>query len=586
MAVRSTFSGAAALALIVCAAPMQAAAQVSPPVGVESVSLGEDAFSVGILKRSQGALKPNLWRGADPERVAFLLDALPGRPAMPAFGDLTRRVLLSPGQSPQGATRALSGAKLMALVRAGYGADAETIASLANTASGEPETAKARAFQNLLMGDEAGACARGENLASGRGAPFWLKMRLYCYVASQEQSAAYLTLGLLNDQSALDDTESAFFNALIAGTAPKTPPKPRNALEYAMAKRLGVEMTWDYLSDADMGVIATAAHDENTPIKTRILAGEAAVFAGAMTPDDLGKILRYQSFSVEQVSKALDTLKAKPNDPMTDSLVFEAASEMAAPEFIAQRTELMATLLRSADTFPRVYALSLTFAPLIKQIDAVRGTNGAAEPFALALMAAGEMTSASAWIATLLPGDQPASGALNEDGLLDMPQQDLGPSDAVAGLNLLNLLSLVDPQGAQALATFSGLQVSSEDPAARVRLPQESAPGGEDGKPAARDLGEITRVVDAALDAAADGSAGQAALSALAASAPDAPAEAADLRSVVTLQALRLAGLEDSIRRLAFETTWAANAPGAMAPAFEKEPGEEGVVPRRKPARR
>jgi hypothetical protein len=108
----------AALCAVFAAAP--AFAQTAPLAPVEQSSIAQDAFSIGVLDRESGALGDDLWRGADGASLAALLDLAPTRPASPSLGAALRRVLLSPGDPPQGATPALGGAKLKALVRSGF----------------------------------------------------------------------------------------------------------------------------------------------------------------------------------------------------------------------------------------------------------------------------------------------------------------------------------------------------------------------------------------------------------------------------------------------------------------------------------
>ena len=465
-----------------------------------------------------------------------------------------RRTLLSPGAGPQTADTALSGAKLVALFRAGFAEEATSLAQLAGVASGDPHGGQVHVMGDLLRGDDTSACRRGADLVRGRETTFWLKLRAYCYVAAGEPAAGELTLGLLRDQGVLSDTEDALLTALVAGVAPKTPPSPRTVLEYAAARRLGLPLTAGFLAEADLAVIEAAAADKSAELETRIWAAETAVAAGAMSVRDLAGLFQDFDFSLDAIAQAAATVRENPGALANDALAFQAAYEMRAPEFLPRKTRLIADALRAADGFERSYALSRLYAPLIKTIDPTRNDLYAAPVFARALLAAGETTAAAGWIATLMPSDDPVTSGY--------------PADALAGLELLDQLSLLDPLGAAGLAAAAGVQ----PPAAASRL---SLPAGAGGAANAQaEMDRVSRIVESAFDAAIGKKEGQAALAALAAAGATSP-ETAALRAVIVTQSLKLAGFEGELGRLSFEAAW-AEAMGA---------GEESFAPRIKPAR-
>ncbi|MFQ5563211.1 MAG: hypothetical protein ACE5FO_06550 [Parvularculaceae bacterium] len=555
----------AALSAAVAALAGMAGAQVALPDPVESTPLATDVFSTGMLQRSQGALPPTLWTGSDADTLAFLLDNAPARPAQPSLGRALRRILLSPGPGPEGAPATLGGKKLLALARAGFGEEARTIASLSNADRNGPWVARALALADLLHGETSAACRRGANLSAGRDEIFWVKLRVFCYAQAGERDAADLTLAILRDRGALDETDAALLAAATTGMAPKSSPLPRNALHFAIYKSLGAPLTPALLSEADAGVLKAVASDAAFDIATRIAAAEQASAAGAMDGAALAALFQSFTLDVADVGRAADIAAARPGDPLTDALLYQAISEMNAPEFLRDKAIRIAQALGVADSFARAYALAILYADEVNALEGALLSSDEAGRFALARMAVGDGAGAGRWLFAMKDAED--LGAMAE-------------ADAMAFIELVNLLAVLDPASAAIVADSAGVMIA-ETPAGGL-APSVAAP---------EDDPALAGVVEAAFDAALDGETGQAALAALAASPPQAAGDGG-VRDVVVMQSLRAAGLEDVRRRLAFELAWAARAPTQTpppaAPAPEAAAAEEegGLMPRLKPPRK
>lgn len=542
-----------------------AAAQVSLPGPVESTPLATDIFSTGTLEPKDRALESTLWTGADADTLAFLLDHAPARPALPSLGATLRRVLLSPGPGPKDAPASLGGRKLLALARAGFGEEARTVASLSNASRNEPLTAQALAVADLLAGDADSACHRGAGLSDGRDEIFWVKLRVFCYAQSGERDAADLTLAILRDRGVLDKTDTALLTAVTTGVAPKIPPAPENALHFAIYKRLGAPLTPALLSRAESGVLKSIARDGAVDTATRIAAAEQATAAGVMDATELAALFQSFGLDLADVGRAADIAAARPGDPMTDALLYQAISEMNAPEFLRDKASRIALALGLADSFERAYALSLLYADDVNALEGALLTAGEAGRFAMARMAVGDGAGAGRWLFAMK----------DAEGLSAMSE-----TDAMAFIDLTNLLAVLDPPSAAVVADAGGVSIAQPPAGGGADF---AAGPGEDGT-------ALARVVDAAFDAALNAKKGQAALAALAASAT-ATAEDADVRDVVIMQSLRAAGLEDARRRLAFELAWSARAPEPVSSAASEEEDapitqEGGLTPRLKPPRK
>lgn len=545
-----------------------ALAQVAPPTPVEETTLARDAFATGTLTRATGALEGDLWRGADARRLRALLAAAPARPSGPAMGEVLRRTLLSPGTSPEGAGPALGGAKLLALVRAGFIEEARTIASLSSAPRNDPAVSEALATADLLAGATGEACRRNANLASGRDDLFWVKLRVLCYAAVGERDAADLTLTLLREQGSLGETDEILLGALASGVAPKTPPAPEAALHLAALRHLDIAPAAALLDLAEAGVLKAIAGDDSFDTATRIIAAQRAASMGALDAAALKATFAGVEIDSETLGRAGAIAAERPGDPATDVALYQSVQQMTAPEFLRDKAARIASALAVADSFPRFYAASLLYADEIRSLEGALLSPGEASRFALARMAAGDGGGASRWLFTMLG----AGGltALDEELGMEM-------------IELTSLLSVLDPISAAGVAEAAGVSLSA---------PSFLSPAAD------RETDEIAlaRIVEAAFDAAMRDIRGQAALAALAAA--DIAAAGDPVADVVIAQSLRAAGLDSLRRRMAFERALRGRFDvGARKPAGEEAaappptetrqaeagPESDGLTPRLKP---
>lgn len=534
-----------------------AMAQVALPEAVETAPLATDAFSTGVLDRTNGALPPTLWQGSDGQTLEYLLTHMPSRPSAPSLGETLKRVLLSPGPGPEAASASLGGKKLLALARAGFAEEARTVASLSTASRGDPWTGQAEAVVDLLSGDIASACRRNANLTSGRDEFFWVRLRALCYAEAGETDAADLTLGILRDQGSLDASDLQFLTAALTGAAPKSPPAAQNALQYAIARRLELPFSPGLLNEADAGVLVAVAKDESVDAATRIAASERAIAMGVMEPAVLSGLLQSVEFDVAEISNAIPTASERAADPLSDALLYQSIGEMAAPEFLRDKAQRIALALGLADSFHRAYALSRLYAEEIASLEGAIVSADEASSFAQARMAVGDSVGAGQWLAAMV--------GVN-GGVAALPE-----AQAMAFIQQVNLLAVLDPQTAAQIARVAGVSILGEG-SARAH----SAGYGNDVTTA--------MIIETAFDAAINNKRGQAGLAALAASAGE--ASGGEIESVVISQSLRAAGLAQMERRYAFENAWASkfkDASDAVATTTVTADGQSGLMPRLKP---
>src|SRR5690606_8759043 len=111
-----------------------------------------------------------------------VLPTLAAKPLSPAAAALARRVLATGAAGPPGLgdDPALIAARAGALIALGDPAAAAAILQRAPGLERNAELSQAAAESALLDGDDARACAIEQALGTGRGQPYWLRLRAYC----------------------------------------------------------------------------------------------------------------------------------------------------------------------------------------------------------------------------------------------------------------------------------------------------------------------------------------------------------------------------------------------------------------------
>lgn len=513
-----------AFACLTSALAANANAQLALPAGVEETVLAKSPFSTGLLTARDGALDTGIWQGAKVDDLIFLLRAAPTRPVTPAIGDGLRRVLLSSADAPLEASTELDGAKLMTLARLGFIEEARTIASLSSAPLSDPQVGQALAIADLSEDKLDDACARGQRITSGRDNPFWVKLRVVCYMAADETDAADLTLALLRESGALSLDEQVLFEALVTGAELKAPPKVHTAIDLAVRGLINAPVAPSVLEKADGGVVVSIARNEAVDLQLRLAAAVEAVALGIMPRSEFVALFDAISFEPKELADAQTAITRGPTKILNDAKIFQVVRQMQAPEFLRDKATLIAAALGAADSLPRAQALSTLYGPDIKALEGALLAPEEAGKFALANLALGDAAAASRWLNMM------AGGGLSS----------LDEATAMEAIRLVNFLALMDPEAAIPVAASANVEIL--DP----RAPGDSALDVNDETTA--------RLVMSILDAATDRIEGQAALTAIAAS--DADGLANPLMRAIIDRALNIANVPDLAGRVRFETAW------------------------------
>jgi hypothetical protein len=223
----------AALALLL-ASPAAAQVEVTPLAAPDYFSLGS---------RDTG-LPADIWRGSSGETATALIPAIGTRPLTPAAGDLAWRLMAVATVGPEGAGRdpEVAGARIRALLALGRPREAWAAAERAGNLPTHPALAQAVAETALIIGDDDRACRIAEQLSVGRGELYWLRLRAYCEARAGEGVMAQLTLTLASEKQR-DPVISRLIGAVIAGAGDPGAASLRSGLEYALSRRLALDIT-------------------------------------------------------------------------------------------------------------------------------------------------------------------------------------------------------------------------------------------------------------------------------------------------------------------------------------------------------
>lgn len=344
------------------------------PRGFEAAELQQlDAWTVGALARSQGALDP-AWTRSDAAFLAAVLDKLPAIYESPAALALARRVLLSAGAAPPGDAALAASKRFEALGRMGAADELATMAAGAGPALADPAIAQFAAQAELARGRRSEACQRGRMASADQPSAFLFRLRAYCAAAIQDRAAADLALELARGANAAD----AWYTGAIAavGGAPSArPPAARydNSLAAAISLAAGLRAGPNPLANSSTLALVTLARSAQAQQPLRAQAAAMAYRRGAISAAEarqaLSEIPPEVVSGLPAIAPALRQVTAAPGS-------LEAATAIA-------------TLLRQASAPGDFSAAAIFFKDDIAALTAAPDPAGALA-FARAALTAGD----------------------------------------------------------------------------------------------------------------------------------------------------------------------------------------------------
>ena len=215
------------------------AAPVLAQVQVQSLA-PPDLFSTPAGQTDLGGA---LWKDTAPGIARNVLPRLAAKPLSPAFARLAHRILATGANGPVGVgdDPEMGAARALALIALGDAAGADAMLDRAPGVADNAGLSLAAAEAALIKGDDDRACGIGEALTVDRGAGYWLRLRAFCQARAGEAAAAQLTFQLAQQQSK-DADYGRLMTALLAGAGDPGAANLRNGVNYALSRRLGLDL--------------------------------------------------------------------------------------------------------------------------------------------------------------------------------------------------------------------------------------------------------------------------------------------------------------------------------------------------------
>ena len=426
-------------------APQDAAPDTSIAVG-ELAAPGIDRL--GLVSTAGGGFAPDLWAGTDPGFLKQILPLFPARINSRAQRRLAQNLLLSPGTPPtvesgesggepagdtppaDGTAPAKSGetldatalllARLQNLVAMGDWADATALIELVPADQVTDALRRIRADAELAGDHLNAACAEAQNAQRASSDVYWQELQVFCQIATEQSAAAALGLDVLREQKPDDPAFLWAVDVLQGGRKPAPAAVTSlSPLTYAMLRKAGVTLPAALAKASDPATMAMVARiptaDEGLPgdkpitdparrdrqrkaVEARIVLAEQAVAAGSLDPEVLRGLYRGLDFKQETDLPLLT--KVGPEDIRGRALLFQSALAQTVPtaraEVITRAVEL--ARLDGGEKGPDLVVVGHTYAAMLGEMEVSGEMVWFAGTAARALLAAGEIQKAKAWL--------------------------------------------------------------------------------------------------------------------------------------------------------------------------------------------
>lgn len=385
----------------------------APIDGISSSVLGAPDFSgVGLLTEENGGFGQQMWYGSDRAFVDQLLLRIPVTTASPTLQKLTRTLLLSAADAPQGEAqgRSFLGLRLSRLIEAGQFDLAAQLAALAGEPTRDESVLEARARLALIANEVKTACDMAAVNVKSSSALFWLKLSGFCHVLKGDDAAANLSGEMAAEQDPDDTGYQSLLTALInkSSKLPKPPTRP-DTLQLAMIRFASLALPAKPADDASAAELNMMARMPGLAADLRLPAAEAAEAVGSISPEELIQLYSEVPFSVEDRASARD-IAAKLPSAKANALLYQSVRGQDSPASLTLALSTALSLARNTDSFATVARANLTpLRDLVPVPDMIEN----AALFGRALLAAGDPLAAARWHelarALSLPGNNPAA---------------------------------------------------------------------------------------------------------------------------------------------------------------------------------
>jgi hypothetical protein len=373
---------------------------------VQTETLNElNGDSIGTLDDDSGGLGSAMWQGTDRAFVERLFALLPQHKRSPAMRALARRVLLTSAAAPAGQSEgpSLLALRIGALFSAGELKSAQAL--IAVTPAGEIKESlihmEIEAF--LFRFNTASACEIVRGPGQEFNGLFWQQASAFCLALSDKRSEAAMISDLLAERG--EAVHPAFFATMerLSGAAPPLVEslKDPTALHLTMMRAANLALPVDAAEKASPAALQAIALSPNAPVGIRLVAAEAAVLLGTLSPSVLLQIYGAVSLEKGDFQNAAERAEADWG-PKGRALITRAALAAQTVEARARLLQKGFAIARSkGDTKLMFIAAQLILAGVQPSADLAWFATDAVRAYIMA----GDLDTASKWLA-LVNNDQ------------------------------------------------------------------------------------------------------------------------------------------------------------------------------------
>ncbi|HEY2892342.1 MAG TPA: hypothetical protein VGJ31_17025 [Dongiaceae bacterium] len=352
----------------------------------------------GPLQEGAGGFPVDMWKGTDRALVERLLPKLSPAAASPAMRDLTRRLLLTNAEAPDGKSGGVNlfGARADRLMAMGLSSDAAALLALAPVSGTDALAARQRIDSLLLAGDDDGACkAVNDTRKVASSDSEWQKAQIFCQLRAGQNDQAALGLDLLREQS---ENDPAFFTLIDVLGGNKTAkldslPAP-SALDLSMLRAANLPIPRDAAQTQVTAVLAVIARDQAIDAPLRLAAAEQAAAAGGLAIEDLQKAYASIPYAPGDLANAIQ-ISARDPGPGSRAMLFQAAGTATDLVLRAHIVDAAVDRARHQGGYLLAVQVNLQYLLAIAPADNLVWFAGDA---GRALYAAGHFEQANAWL--------------------------------------------------------------------------------------------------------------------------------------------------------------------------------------------
>ncbi|MFM9862205.1 MAG: hypothetical protein ACKVRO_01240 [Micropepsaceae bacterium] len=532
--------------------PDKPGAPAGPRVTVTDL-VAIDPSGAGLLSAGSGGFAPSLWSGSARPAVASRIAQLPAAPNSPAMQNLTKRVLLTQANPPAGETPpdepSFLARRLQRLVANGLIDEAAMLG--AQSARTDSFARQAAAEAMLLQGRDADACGDGTSLRQSSNDPYWLKLRVFCYLTQNDEQAATLTLNVMRERNIADDAFYTLADVMMSGgPANVTVPAP-SGLHLAMMRKAGASAAVAPLAGWVPGTQLLA--QQFTEPTVRLTATERAALASLNPIEDLRQAYQAETFTPDQLDDP-EEWAPKLALARANALYFRAITARTVP---TARAAAFAAALQRAESQNRFALFATLSAGIAQQMAPSQETSWLAPSVTRVLLYAHRDKAAEQWLTVLTsPTDTAAANAL---------QVQLGLVRASAE-NLARMQSALTWLGQNALKAGASKDWLMERATREIPLfealgytiPPDAQWAVSANTTGVVPSGAAAEALTAIGRSALDGRQGETILNALVALGPGGPSRAQGQTVARVVKALIAVGLRDEARALAIESVLGA----------------------------